>query len=322
MATVRLGINGGTGRIYSGPTLLGLDRGYFQQQGIDVEVVESGGRRGSIPMLSAGELDVSPQGLSLEFIQAWDPDRPLVMAADHGTAGGGTGGLVARPELIKSGRLRDFADLRGLRIGLSPIRGDHDWKTFGTALQKGGLSFDDVQVVICDFGEGRHQALANGDLDLSTVGRPSSIAEAQEAGTFVVWKRTSEVEPGDRQGRTVVFSHPFWSDRPDDARRYLAAHLQGVREYHNAFVHGAGREGVIDALARQSGEKRETVAKLTPGVFNPDGYINVPSVKEELGWYEGERLLPHPVPIDRVVNHELLDGALAALGKYQPPKAG
>jgi ABC-type transport system substrate-binding protein len=54
-----LGIPEGTGRIYAGPTLAALGRGYFRDAGLDLEVVESGGRRGSIPMLAAGDLDVS-----------------------------------------------------------------------------------------------------------------------------------------------------------------------------------------------------------------------------------------------------------------------
>src|SRR6266540_3767633 len=118
MATVKLGLHAGSGRIYAGPTLVALDRGYFRDQGLEIEIVDAGGRRDVYPLFQSGELDVCPQGMSLEFIQAFDPERPLIMAADHGSTGGGAGGIVARPDLIESGRLRDYADLRGLRIGV------------------------------------------------------------------------------------------------------------------------------------------------------------------------------------------------------------
>jgi NitT/TauT family transport system substrate-binding protein len=321
MARVKLGLHLGSGRIYSGPTLVVLDRGYFKEQGLDIDIVDAGGRRDVFPLFESGELDVCPQGMSLEYVQAFEPERPLIMAADHGSAGGGAGGIVARPQLIDSGRLRDFADLKGLRIGVSPIRGDHDWRTFGAALKKGGLSFDDVEVVICDFGGGRHQALAEGRLDLTTVGRPSSIVEGRETGAFVVWKRGSEVEPGPHQGRTVMMNYPFWSERPDDARRYLVAHLQAVRDYHNAYVHDIDRDAMVDLIARQCGELRTTVEASAPTPLNPDGYVDARSIEEDLDWYAEQGVLPKQVPVDRVVNHSFLEQALAEVGRYSPPAA-
>jgi ABC-type nitrate/sulfonate/bicarbonate transport system substrate-binding protein len=105
MAPIVLGINGGTGRLYAGPTLVALGRGYFAKQGLDVQVPESSGRRGSMPMLAAGELDVSPQGPSLEFCRVWSPERPIVMVADHGSMRPGRG----------SGAIQVLADQSGYR---------------------------------------------------------------------------------------------------------------------------------------------------------------------------------------------------------------
>jgi ABC-type nitrate/sulfonate/bicarbonate transport system substrate-binding protein len=321
VAKIVLGIPEGTGRIYAGPTLVALGRGYFQEADLEIEVLESGGRRGSIPMLVAGELDISPQGPSLEFFRAWDPERPIIMAADHGSMrpGRGTGAIVARSDLMKSGTLRDYADLRGKRIGLSPLRGDHDWLTFATALRRGGLTFADVEVVTCDFGGGRHEALANGTIDLATVGRPSSITEGRDAGLFDVWKHEYEVRPG-RQQRTVMFGHPFWSTRPDEARRYIAAYLRGARDYYGAFELGIDHEAVVDVLAREAGADRGMVANdMAPLGINPDGYLNVEDIAADLGWYQEQDLLDQNVSIDGVVNHRFLEAALAELGVYQPP---
>ncbi len=322
MAKIVLGIPEGTGRVYAGPTLVALGRGYFREAGLDLEVVESGGRRGSIPMLVAGELDVSPQGPSLEFFRAWNPARPIIMVADHGSMrpGRGTGAIVARKALLDSGELRDYADLKGKRIGLSPLRGDHDWLTFATALRQGGLTYDDVEVVTCDFGGGRHDALANGTIDLATVGRPSSIAEGRDAGLFDVWKHEYEVRPG-RQQRTVMFGYDFWSQRPDEARRFVAAYLRGARDYYGAFELGVDRDAIVDVLARQAGASRALVNEMTPLGINPDGRINVPDVAADLTWYQDEGLLPQPIPIERVIDHQFVEAALAELGPYQRPSA-
>ncbi|HEY3115781.1 MAG TPA: ABC transporter substrate-binding protein, partial [Chloroflexota bacterium] len=175
MAAIRVGVNNGTGKIYANVTLSTFGRGHFKRHGLDVELVELGGRREMVPLLAKDELEVASQGPSYEFFAALDPQKPMVMAADHGSARegrGGAGGIVARPDMIQSGKLRDFKDLRGKRIALSPKKYDHDWVTIGAALKRGGLTFDDVQVVTMDFGGGRHEGIVNGTIDIATVDRP------------------------------------------------------------------------------------------------------------------------------------------------------
>jgi len=177
-------------------------------------------------------------------------------------------------------------------------------------------------VVISDFGQTRHKALAEGSIDLSTVSQPRSIVAGRESGAFVVWKHRHEVETGGRQGRTLMFSHRFYTARPDEAQRYVVAHLQGVRDYHNAFEHGINRDEVIDILANQGGLSREMVAnEVVPLAMNPDGYMNVEALGEDLEWYIGEGTLPAPIPLDQFVDHRYVEAALVELGRYQPPGA-
>lgn len=325
MAAIKLAMQGGTQRYRAGATIVALGRGYFQDQDIDVQITAEGGRREVVPLLADEQVDVCLQGPSLEFFKSWNPSRPYIMAADHGSnpapvEGKAGGGLVARTELVTSGRLRDYADLRGLRLGLSPIRGDHDWQSFEEALRRGGLTFDDVEVVISDFGSGRHEALAKGTTDVTNVGRLRSVLEGQREGTFVVWKQSAELNAG-HQSHTVVFSYPFWSERPDEAKAYLRAHLRAAREYHNAFVHDVDRRGVIELLARESGYTPEELDRdMIPYAMNPDGYINVESIGERARWLEEQGALAGPLDLDRLVDHSHLEAALTDVGRYQPPR--
>ena len=45
MDPVTMGIVGGTGRIHAAPTLVAFGKGYFQEEGVDVDLVETGGAR-------------------------------------------------------------------------------------------------------------------------------------------------------------------------------------------------------------------------------------------------------------------------------------
>jgi NitT/TauT family transport system substrate-binding protein len=319
MPPIKLGVIGGTGRLYAGPTLVGLGRGYFAAQDLDITISEVVGRSG-LELLAKDELDVTPLGPGFYFFSLWNPERPMVLVADQGrqAPGRGSGAIVARPELLASGTLKDYSDLRGKRLGLSPDRGDHDWLTFASALRRGNLTFDDVEVVITDFGDARHKALEHGDIDASTVGRLSSIIEGRDAGAFVVWKHEYEVQPG-RQQFAVMFSYRLWSERPDEARRYVRAYLQGAREYHRAFEEGIDRDAVVDVLAEQSGYPREAVAKdMVPTALDPNGFVNVEAIATDLKWLQDEGLLPETISLDRAINHTFVEAALSELGRYEP----
>lgn len=323
MAPIRVGVNSGTGKIYANVTLSTLGRGHFNRHGLDVELVELGGRRVTIPLLARDELEVTSQGPTYEFFSSWDPEHPMTMVADHGSARegrGGAGGIVARPELVRSGVLRDFKDLRGKRVALSPRRYDHDWVTIGAALKLGGLTVDDIDVVTMDFGAVRHDGLVNGTLDVTTVDRPASIKEAKESGAFVVWKYEYEVRPG-RQQRTVMFGPRFASERPDEAQRYVTAYLEGLREYYDAFEHNVDRDAILDVLARECGDSRDVVEATPPAGLDPDGHLNTEGIAEELRWYQEGGFLPWTISLDRVVDESFLDHALTELGPYRAPDA-
>jgi NitT/TauT family transport system substrate-binding protein len=318
MAGVRLGVIQGTGRLYAGPTLVGIGQGYFAKQGLDVEVRQVEGRAG-ISMVASGELDVAPLGPGFYFFSDWTPERPAVLVADQGQMrpGRGSGAIVARPTLVESGALADFADLRGKRIGISRDRGDHDWLTFAAALRRGGLTFDDVQLVPTDFGDVRHQALADGTIDVSTVGRLSSIMAGRDAGAFVVWKHEYDVQPG-RQQFAVMFSHRFRTEQPADAARYVLAYLQGARDYYGAFERGLNRDAVVEVLAEQAGYPRDAVAnEMVPTGVDPDGKLNTKSIAADLAWLQEQRLVAPTITMEQIIDERYLDAALAELGPYR-----
>ena len=305
------------GRLHAVPTLVALGRGWFQRYGLDVQPVPAGSHRSGVPKLAAGGFDVSPQAPLLGFFQLLDPERPMVMVADQGSVrpGRGEAAIVARPALIAAGALADYAALRGKRIGLSPVRGDHDWLTFAAALRKGGLTFDDVEVVICDFGDPRHEAFRTGAIDVGTVNRLGSLLEGRASGAFVVWRHEHEFRQ--RQERAIVFSYPFWSDRQEDAYTFVEAYLAGLREYYRAFEEGVEREAVARVLAEQSGEAVDAIlGEMIPMAVDPDGQLNVSAIEADLDWLQHQGLLEKRIALADFVDDRYREAALAKLGRY------
>ncbi len=304
------------GRLHAAPTLVALGRGWFERAGLDVQRVNAGSHQTGVPRLAAGEFDVSPQAPLLGFLKLVDPRHPMVMVADQGSvrAGRGEAAIVARPSLLDSGALADYTALRGKRVGLSRVRGDHDWLTFAAALRQGGLTFDDVEVVICDFGDARHEALRTGVIDVATVNRLGSLMEGRESGAFVVWKH--EYEFRQRQERAIVFSYRFWSERTEEAYRFVAAYLGGLREYYRAFEMGIERDAVAAVLSEQSEESVEAIlGEMIPMAVDPDGFLLRDAISADVDWLQQQGLLEKPISVDDFVDYRYLEAALAQLGR-------
>ena len=324
MQPITVGILGGANRVSMGPTVVASEMGYFRDEGLDVHLVEAGGRRESIPKLTAGDLDVGIQGPTVaHFYNVWRPDAPIALVADQGSLQPGHWAhfLAARTELLNRGMLRDYSDLRGKILGMSAERGDHDWVDFGSALRRGGLTYDDVEVVTVGFGDDRLQAFADGTIDLTTMGRQVNLAQGRETGTFEVWKYDHEVTPR-RLVRGVMFSHKFRQERPEEAGRYVRGYLRGARAYHDAVEHGVNREEVLSLFTGVdvSGDTLEEGHNLV-GV-NPDGLIDINALQEDVDWFQEEGFLTQPVPLDQIVVHGYVEEALSDLGRYTAPQVG
>ena len=204
MDPITVGIVEGTGRVHAAPTLVAYGKRCFHEVGIDVDLVETGGPEDAISKVASGELDVTVRLVGLDFFLNWTPEAPMAVVADQGTLrpGRGTGTIVARTELIEQGKLRDYSDLRGKKIGLVARRGNHDWMTFAWALRRGGLTFEDAGLMSwMEAPRTKHSAKPEAVRDLLERAGPGPYLELfgrKEVPGWAVW--------GDQVARTLFVS--------------------------------------------------------------------------------------------------------------------
>src|SRR5581483_1654847 len=97
-----------------------LDRGYFKEEGLDVTLETFDSFERAMPALATNQLDAAGGGVNAGMFSAIARGLPLKIVAgiSRNEPGYSSSALVVRKELIDSGRVRDYADLRGLRISL------------------------------------------------------------------------------------------------------------------------------------------------------------------------------------------------------------
>jgi NitT/TauT family transport system substrate-binding protein len=112
---------------------------------------------------------------------------------------------------------------------------------------------------------------------------------------------------------------PTLRERPDDALRYMVAYLRGARDYCDAFPHGRNRDEVVAAVAAAAGVSADTVLRDMIQVgLDPNGELNLESIKSDLDWMNEARALPAPVPLEAVIDNSYREAALAALQGPRP----
>jgi ABC-type nitrate/sulfonate/bicarbonate transport system substrate-binding protein len=136
--TVRVGNSSATAFNFM-PLTLGIQKGYFAQNGIDVEVVDLGGASKIFQALIAGSIDMS---------LAAGTDVPQIM---KGVPETGVGAIAITPALLGvivpwNSSIHSLADLKGKKVGVSTVGSLTEWVAFA-AVHKAGLKRDDITIV-------------------------------------------------------------------------------------------------------------------------------------------------------------------------------
>jgi ABC-type nitrate/sulfonate/bicarbonate transport system substrate-binding protein len=294
-------------------TYLALERGYFAEQGIQLEFepFQTGGEQ--IPVLASGQLDVGQGAVSAALYNAVARGVPIKLVADQGRSlpNRSAGALVVRKDLWDAGVIREPADLRGRSIGLSSTASGMEAQ-LDRVLVGAGLSLSDVKLTLLPYPD-MAPAFANGAIDAASYQEPLTT-RGIESGLVVRWLRSDEMIP-DQQVGVLMYPPSLVSD-VDVGRRFMVAYLRGVRDYIAAFDRGEGREEVIQVLIQHTTIKdRELYDRMIPSGLGANGHLNMRSLQDDMQWFVERGYVPQPIDLNTVVDHQFVDYALGVLGR-------
>jgi ABC-type nitrate/sulfonate/bicarbonate transport system substrate-binding protein len=312
-ATVRVGTVPTVGSM--GP-FIGIERGYFAEEGLDVvvEMFQTGSEM--VPAVGTGQLDVASGAVNAGIFNAIQRGIPLRLVATISsmTPGHGIIGLLVRKDLIDSGAIRDYPDLRGRRIAI-PARASVSEQVLDAALARGGLTPRDVDVTEIPLPD-MTVALANGAIDVAVQSEPPA-AVSVDRGVAVRWRSADELVPDTITG-IWVYSAQFADQRTEAARRFMVGLLRAQRNYVNAFDRGIDREAIIQLLIQNTSVKdRAFYDRMVLPAVSADGYVDAAVLQNDLAWYVQRGYVAPGLNAQALIDNQFVDYALARLGRYQ-----
>lgn len=292
------------------PVWYALEKGYFEQLGIEIEIVEIQSSGDIPPAISTGQLDIAGTSFGSGLYNAIQRDVNVIAVADNGQLDKDLAGSAA---VVKAGTLAGYGDdwcaLEGKKVAIAG-KTTGLWVTLVKALESCDLTVDDVEVIELGFGE-TTPAVENGAVDVAFHVEPF-IAGGVAQGLLEVWKPLDEAREG-QQMNIVLMSPGFFEQRRDTALRFLVAYLAGTREYL-ADAQGGDRGELGEILAKHLAIKDPAAYKdmIMMGI-DPEGAIDVESVEETLGVFQDDGSVP-PGDLDLSwIDDDLREEALSYL---------
>lgn len=298
-----------------GPIHIAQERGYFKEQGLDVELMRFNSTGEQIAPLGTGQLSVGVGGVNAALFNAVAGNVPIRIVADkfHARPGYMGLGFMIRNDLLESGKVKTPKDLKGLKIARGQ-RATANETELVLLLREGGLTLNDIITHDIPYSD-IAPALANKSIDGAYAVPPfSHIVESKNFGRM--WRASGTIVPN-HQVAVILYS-PLFAEK-EAARGWMIAYVKGVRDFIKAFEKGNPPDDVVAAMVKHGGVKDPAVvrnAPLTP--VNPDGYPYVDTMKIDLQYFVEAGFVKNPPKLENVVDRSFADYAVSKLGKYKP----
>ena len=197
------------------PVWLADAGGFFEKQGLKVEVVSmEGGTRGAQVLLS-GEIQAMHVGLS-----------PVVQANGQGAElRAVVASANALPITIFTARKLDPALPKGSKVGISTFGSETDI-AWSILLPKLGMTRQDVEITQVGGTGQRYAALVAGRLDAAPLMEPA-ISQARAKGYVPIFDLSES--GGAWIFDAVVMTVPYLRDNRDTALRFTRAYVEGAQ---------------------------------------------------------------------------------------------
>lgn len=293
-------------------------KGFFHDEGLkgDITVFDSGAKM--VAPLGKGDLDVGAGAYSAGLFNAVARGINIKIVADKATnkAPYDYRAVVVRTPL--AGTIKTLADLKGRKIGVT-AQGASDNSVLAVGLKSVGLGLGDVERFYMGFAA-QFVALQNGGIDAAMSSEPDATLMARQ-GIAVKFEPYSAFYPVYQSG-VILFGTSLLDQDRAKGEKFMRAYLRAVRFYDSALkdghIVGPNADYIYDAIAELTKQKDKTVFHdMVASWCNPNGAIEIASVKTDLADFKAEGEVPPDIDADRVVDMSFVQAALKQLGPSQ-----
>jgi len=297
------------------PVFVAKEKGYFAEQGIDMNLEPLPGGSDMVLLTASGDFDAGIGGTGPAFFNAVASGLPIkVIAPGHQE-----GSPVATPLMIskancESGKITSVADLKGKKVSVNARGATEYW--LAQALGTAGLTLDDIQLETLAFPDAV-AALQSGAIDAAMVGEPLAT-KAEQDGIAI---RLLSDFPVQNIQPTMIFANKKWlEENPELATGLVTAYLKAARDLTNG---GFDDPATLAIIEQYTNVPADLIRESVKPVYSVNGAIDLNSINTLQQFFRDRGQLEYDENIDPAgfVEMQFVDGAIAQIGTVAMPEA-
>jgi NitT/TauT family transport system substrate-binding protein len=290
------------------PLFVAVEKGYFAEEGMQVELLPVEGGTENVVQVAAGNFDVAGGGIGAGMLNAVARGIEFeIVAPLHTERPPLTSPLVVSKKRFDSGELTAVGDLAGKKVSTNS-KGAATEYWLWRALQQGNLDFSDVEVLGVGFREVA-PALESGSLDAGILGEPlATLAEDQG----LVARLSQDFI--DRFTSTVIYFNKEWATaNPELAQGFVKAFIRGARDLNGDLWYDEANIAIIE---KYTGVPADVVARANRSYHDPNGEVPLDDIMELQRFFkeQGELNYADDIDLSQFVNTSYAEVAIAELG--------
>jgi NitT/TauT family transport system substrate-binding protein len=298
---------------------IGQERGYFEAEGLHVDMVQAQSSSGLLPLLATNQVQFGSSSLDPAVLNAVARGINIKILQDKARfrAESGTAALMARADLYDSGELNELSEIRGKTIGVLGRNLTPDYY-METAFKKVGLTLDDVSFATMQLTD-MPVAFANKAVDAAWMYEPL-LTTVMLRGMAYPLIDAGQIVP-DEYPQVLYASAAFIQENPEAVRRFVTAHLRGQRDYYRAFVQNeADRGEIIQWMIKYTPVKDPAMyEKMRFHAVEPNGYLDPRPIDRFQEFCIEKGILPTRVDVAKLIDPQFVQYAVDRLGRWPDP---
>lgn len=295
------------------PIFIGMDKGFFEAEGIKVEPVWFKAAAPIAVAMASGDIDVGATGLTAALYNSIAQGMKIAVVADKGREWPGykLTAIIVSAEQWKAG-VRDLKDLKGKRVGITSIGSTFHY-ILGNLLEKRGMSLSDVKVVPLGSVASMRDTVITNQIESAFLVQPHVTAvEKDGKANVLLWA-------GDHLPYQIAanfYGEKFMKNR-SAAVAFMKGYIRSCRYYYDFALmkkEGPQYQEVINLISKYTEEKPEAVALALP-YMDRNGELYAEDIQKQLDWYERNGMVSKKMSSSEMVDLSFWKEAMGQLGK-------
>lgn len=283
----------------------------FEERNLDVSYDRASSGADITTFITQDKLEVGGGAPGATLMNALRRDLPIKVVAPLHAAEPPDGSSPSADPIMAApdSGVTKIGDMKGKTIAIN-ARGVATAWMVDLALQTGGLSIEDVNIRTMPFPD-MVPAMKNSAIDACIIPEPlATVAESKIDASRIL----EHYAPG--KIITTVNINTNWAEKnPEAAKRYMVAHLEGVRQLHGQWTAEENVSMIADYMDVPENLVKNACEYAPPYSF-PNLKIDWDSLSELQRWLLDRDVLDYdePLPEDQVVDHRFVEHAREELG--------